>query len=240
MKSPKSRFLVATPLARPGEYVLGRQESHHAANVLRHRLGDAVVVFDGVGRYAEAIIVDADRDAMTVAVDGIHSENRLPLRLTIASAIPKGKRWQTLVEKCTELGVDRIFPLLTERGVAKGEGDPEKWRRWIVEAAKQSRRSWLPEITEPTRLSRVLEQSAADGDFLFLADPAGDSPVVFGDELRASGGVTAIIGPEGGLEEGEARECLERGAKRIRLSPFVLRVETAAAVVCAIVREMLL
>ncbi len=235
-----SRFLLDKALAGPGEYVLDRQESHHAVNVLRHREGDAVMVFDGLGKYAEAVIVQVDKNAVRVRVDEVRVEPHLPLMLTIATCIPKGKRWQILVEKCTELGVDRIIPMLTERSVAKGEGDAEKWRRWIVEAAKQARRAWLPEITEPAGFAEVLELAAKDGVVLLLADAGGESPRNFRGVLEGARQAVILIGPEGGFTPGEIAECGRRGAKTISLSPFTLRVETAAGIVCGLIRDILL
>lgn len=238
--SNNPRFLLDEPLVQPGEYALGRQESHHAVNVLRLKDGEAVIVFDGLGNYADGLIVDADKNTVRIKVDGVLAENHLPLRLTLATAIPKGKRWQVLVEKCTELGVDRILPMLTERSVVKGEGDAEKWRRWVIEAAKQSRRARLPEITEPMRLPDVFALAKQDRALFLLADPQGESPGTYRDMLNHACEVVVMVGPEGGFSKRETEECLEHGARTIRLSPFTLRVETAAATVCAIIREVLL
>ncbi len=236
---PHPRFLLDVPLAGPGEYDLDRQESHHAATVLRLRVGDAAVVFDGRGGWADAVLVRVGREGVRVRVDEPGHDERQPIRLTIATAIPKGKRWQTLVEKCTELGADRIIPLLTERSVAKGEGDAAKWRRWAIEAAKQCRRTWMPEIREPARLADVLLLAESEGAVLLLADREGGAPARYRERVeRAAGGVVAMIGPEGGLSDGECVYCRNHGALGVRLSPFVLRVETAASVLCAFIREM--
>jgi 16S rRNA (uracil1498-N3)-methyltransferase len=231
------RFLLEAPLAAPGLYRLGRDESHHAVNVLRLRAGDGVIVFDGQGRRAEAAVSEANKNSLAVLVDAVTEEPRPPLALTLATAIPKGKRWQGLIEKCTELGVDRVLPLHTERSVAKGEGDAEKWRRWIIEAAKQSRRWWLPAVVEPVPFARVFALAREQGALLFVADARGESPYARRDELRAAKSVIVVVGPEGGLTDDELSECARQGAKAIRLSPFVLRVETAAAAACAILRE---
>lgn len=237
---PYPRFLLDSAMTGPGVYSLNRQESHHAAGVLRLKAGDAIIVFDGKGNRAEAIIVEAGRDVVRVRVDGVHTEPHLPLSLTIATAIPKGKRWQVLVEKCTELGVDRIIPMLTERSVAKGEGDIGKWRRWIVEAAKQSRRSWIPETVEPIAMADIPELAKREKALLLIADGSGDTPNSYRDLLGHTMQVMVMVGPEGGFTADEIEDCVRHGARRIRLSPFVLRIETAAATVCAIIREMLL
>lgn len=233
------RFLLSERMHAPGEYCLDSQESHHAAHVLRLGLDDAVIVFDGEGNFAEAVIISIAKDAVRVRVDEVKVEKHLPLFLTIATCIPKGKRWQTLVEKCTELGVDRIIPLLSERSVVKGEGDVGKWRRWAVEAAKQSRRSWLPEVLEPRTVSEVVAGAKKDNAFLLLADPGGESPRHFLDQLKHVLHVVAVIGPEGGFTEDERKLLVRQGGHAVSLSPFVLRVETAAAAICAILRDIL-
>ncbi|MCC8190002.1 MAG: 16S rRNA (uracil(1498)-N(3))-methyltransferase [Planctomycetes bacterium] len=232
------RFLLDQPLTGPGEYVLGRLEAHHARQVLRLGRGDAVVVFDGRGGAAEAEITGGGRGELVVTVTEVRTGERPPLRLTVATAIPKGKRWQMLVEKCTELGVDRIQPLLTERSVARGEGDGEKWRRWVVEAAKQCRRLWLPEVASPISLADFLHRSREDGARLVVADPGGEAPAAVLPSPPPALAFAIVIGPEGGLTDAEVAACRAAGARLVRLGPFVLRVETAAAAACALIRGM--
>jgi RNA methyltransferase, RsmE family len=232
------RFLLDTPLTEPGVYTLGRQESHHAANVLRLREKDIVTLFDGAGKYGDGAIVNPDKNALTVDVFEVFREERAPISITIASAIPKGKRWQMLVEKCTELGVQRILPMLCGRSVVKGEGDAEKWRRWSVEAAKQSRRSYLPQIFEPMKVPEIIAWGTQNNALALLADPAGENPRTFQEEILAAESVMVMIGPEGGFTA-EEMACYDREkVGRLRLSPYVLRIETAAATACALLMEL--
>lgn len=237
--SRQNRFLLTSPLSVPGEYVLDPLDSHHAVNVLRLRAGNVVVVFDGIGNYADAAIVLADKKGVRVSVGEILTEPRLPLELTIATAVPKGKRWQVLVEKCTELGVDRLVPLLTDRSVVRAEGDPEKWRRWVIEAAKQCRRAFLPEVTHPLRLDEVLAQIRTGGGCLLHCDPLGDGPAVIREWLVGAKKALVLIGPEGGFSEAELAACQAAGSRAIKLSNFILRVETAAPAACLLIREAL-
>ncbi len=234
------RFLLDDELSGPGEYVLNRMESHHAASVLRLRAGDAMVVFDGMGKYADALVEKADREAMRVKVEAVSAEPHMPLILTIATAIPKGKRWQALVEKCTELGVDRIIPLHTERSVAKGEGDANRWRRWMIEAAKQSRRAWIPEIIEPVPVQDAIAIAVAEESLLLYADGQGDSPRAYKDLLEQNLRVMVFIGPEGGFTQTEMEVFRQAGASPLSLSHHILRVETAAVAVCALIRDALM
>lgn len=233
-----SRFLVEQVLAGPGDYVLDRQESHHAVNVLRLRAGDEVVVFDGRGNYAVGVVARADKAATVVAVAEVNSELRRPIEITIGTGIPKGKRWQMLVEKCTELGVDRLIPTLSGRSVVKGEGDSSRWRRWAVEAAKQSRRAFVPEVFEPMKLDEVLAWAAREKVLPLLADMDGDTPRAFQERIKEAGRVMVLIGPEGGFTDAEIKLYDSAGVLKIRLSPFILRIETAAATACALIRDM--
>lgn len=237
---PYPRFLLESPLAGPGEYDLGREESHHAATVLRLRQDDAVIVFDGRGGHAEGVVVQAGKGGVRVRVDEVRRDERRPPHLTIATALPKGKRWQVLVEKCTELGVDRIIPLISERSVVKGEGDADKWRRWVVEAAKQSRRTWMPEVLEPLRLMDIPALAKSEDAVLLVADRDGEPPTHYRPQLEKAGRIVTMVGPEGGFSDEELVYCRNHGALGIVLSPFVLRIETAAAAVCAMIREITL
>ncbi|MDR0362788.1 MAG: 16S rRNA (uracil(1498)-N(3))-methyltransferase [Planctomycetota bacterium] len=231
------RFLVSEPLAKPGEYLLGPEESRHAARVLRLRVGDAVTLFDGRGRFGAAAIAAVDGDGVAARIDEIREDSRPSVSLTVATAVPKGKRWRILIEKCTELGADRIVAVRFDRSVAKAEGDQGKWRRWAVEAAKQSRRARLPEMQGPLDLAGAVALAGRDGAVLLVASPDGDSPRSYADALAASGKALVLIGPEGGMTDGELERCRREGAAAVRLSPFVLRVETAAAAACTLIQN---
>lgn len=232
------RFLSQDALTGPGVYALDRLESHHAVAVLRLRRGDPATIFDGRGNYGPATVEADDRNGMTVRVGEVFAETRPPIGLTVATGIPKGKRWQMLVEKCTELGAERIIPMLSGRSVVKGEGDAGKWRRWAVEAAKQSRRSFLPEVFEPLKLPEVISLAKREQAMLLLADPQGENPRTYQGELRKLGKAVVMIGPEGGFSDAETQLCAREGVNKIRLSPYVLRIETAAAIACAIIMDL--
>ncbi len=232
------RFLLDQELTIPGEFALDTQESHHAANVLRLRPGDGVIVFDGKGNYGPAQIAAVAKGVVSVRVETVLREKLRPVRISIATGIPKGKRWQVLVEKCTELGVDRLVPMLSGRSVVRGEGDPGRWRRWAAEAAKQSRRAFLPEILEPISLAEVLEYARREGLLALLADQNGESPRTYQAEIKAKGSVMVLIGPEGGFTDEEVKLYEQEGVVKICLSPFVLRIETAAATACALIQDL--
>jgi 16S rRNA (uracil1498-N3)-methyltransferase len=157
--------------------------------------------------------------------------------LTVATAVPKGKRWQQLVEKCTELGASRIRPVRFRQSVAEGGSDPAKWRRWAVEAAKQCGRAWLPEVPAPVDLGAFLGE--ADAGVAYVCDPRGEPLLKFAAHMGVAEAVTVLVGPEAGLMPEEAELCREHGLAPLRLGPHVLRIETAAQAACAAVRALL-
>lgn len=146
------------PDLAPGEFSLTLEEIHHLRNVRRADENQQVEVFDGRGTSAVCRIIELQRRSATLETVEIHHHEQPARRLVIATAIPKGDRMLTLVEKTTELDAWAIRPLLTERGVVKAEGNARRdaWRQRAIEAAKQCGRVWLPEIFDPQPLEPFL------------------------------------------------------------------------------------
>jgi 16S rRNA (uracil1498-N3)-methyltransferase len=235
---------------KEGLNLLPPEESHHAVSSLRARAGDEFVVFDGRGREASARVERVTRRQTQVVVERI-TERPFDLlhRITLAVAMTKAHRQGYLIEKCTELGAAAFWPILAERSVVRcvlraprltGRGaDPasaavDKWSRRAVEAAKQSARAWVPTVEAPQTFTQAV---ARIGEFSAAAiadpDPAGAAFNRFLSHHAPGGSVLVFVGPEGGWSESECREAVGAGAVRIRLSPTVLRSETAAVAVCA-------
>ncbi len=186
--------------------------AHHLRRVLRLRDGEPVTATDGRGRWRPCRL-----RAGALAADGpVESVPAPSSPLTVAVAVPKGDRAELLVQKCTEVGVDRIVLLTAERSVVRWDEEraarhSERLRRVAAEAAMQSRRVWLPEITGPVAATSMLPGAA-------VAEPDG-RPLGPAD-------TTVAIGPEGGWTEAE----LAAAGGLVALGPHVLRVETAAVV----------
>jgi 16S rRNA (uracil1498-N3)-methyltransferase len=189
---------------------LDEGSAHHLFRVLRVGDGELVTVTDGAGRWRECRAVAGGLEPAGPAL-GIE---RRPARLTVAVALPKADRPEWLVQKLTELGIDRIVLLHAERSVVRWEGERAqrhvgKLRRTAVEALQQSRGIWLPEIVGPVRSLDVLAGMVA-------AEPGG--------RLLAPTDREIAIGPEGGWTESE----LAAASDCVTLGPTVLRIETAA------------
>lgn len=215
-------------------------EAHHLAAVLRLRAGDKVELFDGSGTLAVATVTTARTRKATVQVEQLQVVPRPKDRwIIIAPAVAKGDRFDWLIAKCTELGVDRICPILFERTV-KQPKNPEiiqRWRNLAIAAAKQSGRLFLPQLDLPMPLDQILE--TVKKDYLqmrvLFGSPEG-APLVQQEPGDAGEGsdVVAFIGPEGGLTDEEQMLLRDHGGRPVRLSDAILRVETAALTFAAV------
>ncbi|MDD4909991.1 MAG: RsmE family RNA methyltransferase [Candidatus Omnitrophica bacterium] len=216
------------------------KELRHILKVMRAEKGDKIIVFDGQGREYLAKISDINKDMMIA--DNLKEEKSAAeaVHITLACALPKKQKFEFIIEKATELGVDRIIPLMTQRTEVKIGGSrlQDKLKRWqtvAVNAAKQCHRSVLPEITEVRQMREIFSV----GKFNLIV-----IPVLFGgrnklrDVLtpRFKGSVLVIIGPEGDFTPDEAHFAIANGAKPVTLGETVLKVDTAAIVSLAMVR----
>ena len=167
-----TRFYSPDP-AQNGKLRLGPDEARHLSRVCRLGVGDVVEVFDGKGHASLAEIVRVEHESVELTAIGPPLADPCPpFPLTLASAVPKGDRFDWLVEKATELGVDRLIPIVTERSVVEpGAPKLERLRRAIVEASKQCGRNRLMILEMPVRWDQL---SGLHSDSIrFLADPEG-------------------------------------------------------------------
>ncbi len=219
-----------------GEVHLPPEESRHAVASLRARKGDEFLLFDGRGREALARIDRITRRQAFLVVEQITERSfELRLRITLAVAMTKAHRQGYLIEKCTELGVAAFWPILSERSVARPVAAAiDKWSRRAMEAAKQSVRAWVPTVDAPQSFSQAVARTA-EFSAAAIADP-DPSAIPFLAFLGDRGGADTMlifVGPEGGWTTEECRQAVAAGVVRIRISPTVLRSETAAVAVCA-------
>ena len=228
------------PFCTAGTVALPPDQGHHAQSVLRLNTGDRIVLFDGAGTLAEAILDRLAKSTVTARLDGPLREVAPPaIHLTLATAVPKGERAEWLVEQASQLNVAAIQWLDCDRSVVKpreGGGKIEKWRRLAIESAKQCHRAHLLQIHEMGNLAAVLAGAAT---FLWL-DPGGDGvAAVAALHGVMCGRIVAFIGPEGGWSIAERKmlgaAVREGTIKRVRLTDTVLRIETASAALAAVV-----
>ncbi|PQO31547.1 16S rRNA (uracil(1498)-N(3))-methyltransferase [Blastopirellula marina] len=222
-------FLEQPPIGN--EVTFPEAESQHLAKVMRAQAGDVVIGFDGTGNEYQIELTTVGKKKVSGTVrHQVEVSREAARKLTLAVALPKGDRQRWLVEKAVELGVSRLIPLLTERGVAQPvEKAIERLRRAVIEASKQCERNHLMVVEEGQTLEAVL---AAKPACCLMLHPSGD-PLRF-ETIQAADEVLAIIGPEGGLSDAEVEQAAAAGGQVVSLGPRILRVETAALAIASL------
>ncbi|MGA3152237.1 MAG: 16S rRNA (uracil(1498)-N(3))-methyltransferase [Streptosporangiaceae bacterium] len=217
---------------------LGGAEGRHASTVRRMEPGERVDLTDGAGQLAECVVTAASAGVLQLAVLARRTQARPDPALTVIQAIAKGDRGEQAVETMTEVGVDIVVPWQAERCVARWRGDRAdrplaRWRATAVQAAKQSRRAWFPEVTEPAGTAVAAERVRA-ADLALLLDPEAPASLA-GTAIPARGSIVLIVGPEGGISPAESDLLRAAGATGVRLGPTVLRASSAGAVAAGLV-----
>ncbi|MET9963160.1 16S rRNA (uracil(1498)-N(3))-methyltransferase [Streptomyces sp. NPDC006326] len=233
-------FVVEEVPAGP-ECVLDGPEGRHAVSVKRLGPGEAVVLTDGRGGWAEGVVKAAEgKDRLVVSVSATGREAEPALRITVVQALPKGDRGEVAVETMTETGVDAIVPWQASRCITQWRGDRgakslAKWRATAREAGKQSRRVRFPEVAQPLSTKQVAALLAeADLAMVLHEDRDAPSQALAAAELPAEGSVVLVVGPEGGVSPEELAAFAAVGAHPYRLGRSVLRTSTAGTAAAAV------
>lgn len=247
------RFFSETPIQPTQTQVTLRgDESQHLAVVLRAKAGTEIMVFDGSGAEWPGRVTAVSKSAVEVELGAPRVAESAGSTLTLAVALPKGDRQKWLVEKCVELGVARLVPVLTARGVAQPvDSALARLKRAVIEASKQSGQLRLLEIaaprewneyvrdasTEPTSIRCVAQPHRAPETRELLADvPLAAQTALWRtprDWLQPAPARIAAIGPEGGFTTAELRAAVDAGWHLLDLGSGILRVETAALTIAA-------
>ncbi|MFA5251033.1 MAG: RsmE family RNA methyltransferase [Phycisphaerae bacterium] len=217
---------------------LAAGEAHHLFNVCRLKKGDKVELFDGAGALAIASIEKAASKSVLLKIIDIEKTDKPDKpEIVIAVSLPKGERFDWLMEKCTELGVDRIIPVIFERTIKqpKNPKAAQRWQNIAIAAAKQCRRIFLPQIDMPMTLDKILStlKNQPNKTEILVGSLESNSPPLITKRFDTKN-VIAFIGPEGGITEGEKALLEDCGAEFVRLTNTILRIETAALAFAAI------
>ncbi len=234
----RRRFFVDA--VREGRAVLAGEAAEHLRRVLRARRGERFELSDNRNLYVAEIEGFGHREVLFRIVEHLPAEP-LPLRLVLHAALIKFDRFEWIIEKATELGVERILPVIaarSEKGLETGALKRlERWRRIAREASQQARRAHLPEISRPVSFRealtgefswRALLDELRTGTPLLASLPAAG-------ERRAQDRVGLLVGPEGGWTEEEREAARAAGWRAVTLNANILRAETAAIAAVAIV-----
>jgi len=228
-------FFAGAPEAG-AELVLDRDDARHATRSLRLGEGDRLTSSDGRGAVSVARITEAGKDAVRAVVEERREVPPEAPHLTVVLAAPKGDRLAWAIQKLTEVGTDRIVLAESEHSVRRWSGARaararERAEAVAREAAKQSRRARLPEITGPTSWAEAMGEAAGPVVLLWEGATEGLGSVLPETPPPA---LTLAVGPEGGITEEEARDAEARGASLAALGLTILRTETAALAAASI------
>ncbi len=235
------RFFVEGEQEVGGAVEIHGGDAHKIARVLRLRTGDRIEIVDSRARAFAAAIEEAGQVVrarlLELVADRVPEVKRFVVE--VAQAVPKAARMDFVVEKSTELGAAAFLPFYSERSVGRRVG-PEKLARWsriARSASQQSGRREIPEIHEPLEFDALVERFGEYDAVFFAWELAPPEPLH--DRLRAllpeAGRVLIVVGPEGGFAHAEAEAATRRGAHLLWLGSRILRTDTAAVVLLAVI-----
>ena len=217
---------------------LAADEARHLRDVLRLKPGDEVYVLDGLGHEFRCAVSNIRRDVAELRIDAevepAKPESQLQLNLGVA--LLKGEKFDLVVQKATELGVTKITPLITRyadihlRDASDAKKRVTRWQRIAIEAAKQSGRAFVPEISSPVGFEEALE---IEGPGVMFSERGGTEL----DSLSAASRLTALVGSEGGWADEEIETAQARGFHMVTLGGRILRAETAAIAVTVLLQH---
>ena len=229
------RFFAAEPITSDC-VTLDGPEAHHLLHVMRTTVGQEVTLLDGSGAEFVAAVTACGRASVELQVlERLEVDRELPFALVVGVSLPKGDRQKWLVEKLTELGATELVPLVTERGVAQPTDNAlERLERSVIEAVKQCGRNRLMRIAKPLAWDEWVG-TVSDNIFprRLVAHPTGRTLEKVG--LASPQPTVLAIGPEGGLTDAEIEIAEAAGWWSVALGPRILRMETAAVALAAVV-----
>ena len=223
------------------EVLLSGDEARHFSKVMRGKVGDSIILFDGTGPYSHGIVESIQKEGVRVHITQTFADDiESPLRLTVAAALPKGDRQRFLIEKLAELGTARFVPVHMERSVARAnDAVIQRLRRYVIEAAKQCGRNVLMEIADEISIHKLNDLFAPEAITKFLLHPVALGSVgqttprqILADTLPSN--IIILAGPEGSFTEQEVEEMLRLGFRPLDLGKRILRTETACIAAAAL------
>ena len=225
-------------LVNPGEisketktFTLDGDEGRHAATVKRMREGEVIHLCDGQGTRAIATVVKVHKHSLDLTIDQFTFEDAPEPRFVVVQALAKGERAELAVEMLTEVGADAIIPWRAEHSIGKWDSVDkglEKWRRTSRESAKQSRRAWIPEISNLKSTAEVCELMSQAQSVFVLHESADQALAACA--IREQGTIMIVVGPEGGISPDELAAFSAAGARVVHMGASVMRTSTAGAI----------
>lgn len=214
-------------------------DAHHLAYSLRAKRGDRITAVDKAGNCAVIELIDFDKETIEARRVGMIQKISAEKKIILADCLPKQNRFENIIEKATELGVEKIIPLISERTIRRPrDGKLERWQRIAKEAAEQCARDTIPEIGNVRELDDWLKEiSPLDDDTLLLFCWESEQGTTVREVLSVNKdkNIIVLIGPEGGFSEREVQAIKFAGGVSVTLGKRILKTDTAAISVLAMI-----
>ena len=253
-----SKFFVSADAVDPGDnkIMITGEDVKHIKNVLRSVPGDTLKISDGNRTDYDVVIKSIDKESIVTEITGTRqNKSEPPVYITLLQGIPKADKMEYIIQKCVELGVSRIVPVMSARTVVKIDGSRDaalkavRWRRIALEAAKQCDRGIIPLVEEPVRMDEALKLAEDCSLKLLPYEEESEGSLrqclegqkkkllqgKIEDKTDSRERVAVFIGPEGGFEDSEVEKAVGCGFKSVTLGPRILRTETAGPAVAAVI-----
>lgn len=233
-------FLVKPESINEDTIILSGREYKHAIKVLRYVKGDIINVIDGAEKKYKAVIIEIYKNSLRAKILETHKTDTEPqVSITLFQSLIKATRFEMILEKATELGIQRIVPVITERSIYKsaepGEKMRKRWQRILEGAACQCGRMDIPELGPVISFEKAVSENEQNLNILFFPDKSSEKIAGILEVLEKIESLGLFVGPEGGFSEKEFRTAVSAGIRICGLGSNILRAETAAIVSLAIV-----
>lgn len=233
------RFFIKEPMRDELEIV--GDDAHHIMRVLRAAIGQELIVADHERKVAKMrIVAFSDHAVRLKRIEDLDDDTEPPIEVTLAQCLPKSDKMDFIVQKAVELGVRRIFPVISENCVVKYDAAKQlarvkKWQRIADEASKQCGRTVVPEVRPIITLNALLREIDETTEVMMCYEKNAEWSVKEALERSEANQFMILIGPEGGFSPREAKLCGDFGVKTVSMGPRILRTETAALAAVSLV-----
>ena len=233
------RVLIADSLEIDSEVQLSPESSKHLSKVLRKERKNKIEVFDGIGNSCEAEIIDPLAKSVMVRIvsNKVH-QTKPKKKINLALSLIKPSNFDYAIQKCTELGVDKIVPILAERSIYKIDqktilNKKKRWHMIAQGACEQCGNNWLPQITNVMRITEWIKSLTSSQKIVFTLSASNKL-----SEVSLKEEIDILIGPEGDLSINEVEELVKNGFSSLSLGQRILRAETAAIASVSSIRAL--
>lgn len=233
------KFFVKSKNINDHTVILENDNARHIGSVLRGKIGDMITVCDGEGKDYQCEITAITKKEVTARIVDIFTNNNEPdIKITLYQAIPKSDKMELVIQKCIEIGVDRIVPVNTDHTVVKLEGREDKklirWNKIAEAAAKQCGRGKIPEVSGVLDFRTAVNEAVGLDGVIIPYEKEKESTLKSYIKNYRGKTIGVFIGPEGGFSEREVEYAIEKGVTSVTLGKRILRTETAGLVASVI------